>query len=279
MSRTSVIVLVVGGLIVAGTGRGVPAAMMATAQGGPAGETDKAAVKQAAYDYAEGYYEGAVDRMARAVDATLAKRGLLSRPGTGLFLSPMNAETLVEATRSGGGKATAADKRAIAFTLLDIRDNVASAKIFTATFNDYLHLVKRDNGWRLINVLWQPPSPAGAANAEADKAAVAQVFTGYIEAVAAGDAPRVERALHPEAVLRAFGPTPAGRFFLREGNRESIVEQVRVKAVPAPQAPAITVLDVYDNIASAMVTTPTGVSYWHLAKQNGQWRLVNRLSR
>jgi hypothetical protein len=79
--------------------------------------------------------------------------------------------------------------------------------------------------------------------------------------------------------MRAFGPTPAGRFLLREGNRESLVEAIRAKAVPPQPMPTVTVLDVYDNIASAMVTTPASVSYWHLAQQNGQWRLVNRLSR
>jgi hypothetical protein len=255
------------------------ATIVAGAQQGPGGEQDKAAVRQAAYDYAEGYYEGAADRMERAVDPALVKRGLVSRPGSGLFLTPMNAEMLVEATRGGGSKSTPADKRGLAFALLDIRDNVASAKIFSAAFNDYLHFVKRDNQWRLVNVLWQPPSPQGVANAEVEKAAVAQVLKDFFDAVPAGDVARVERLVHPEAAMRTFGPSPAGRLVLREGNRESLVEQVRTKAVPAPQAPTVTVLDVYDNLASAMVATPTSVSYWHLAKQNGQWRLVNRLSR
>ena len=255
------------------------AAMVVVAQGAAPAEQDKAAVRQAAYDYAEGYYEGAADRMERAVDSTLVKRGLLSRPGTGLFLAPMNAETLVEAARSGGGKSTPADKRGLAFALLDLHENVASAKIFTATFNDYLHFVKRDDRWRLVNVLWQPPSPNGVANNEADKAAIAQVFKEFFDTVPAGDAARLERLVHPEAAMRAYGPTPAGRFLLREGNRESLVEAIRAKAVPPQPMPTVTVLDVYDNIASAMVATPASVAYWHLAKQNGQWRLVNRLSR
>jgi hypothetical protein len=255
------------------------AAVVVVAQGAPTTEQDKAAVRQAAYDYAEGYYEGAADRMERAVDSALVKRGLLSRPGTGPFLAPMNAETLIEAARRGGGKGTPADKRGLAFALLDLHENVASAKIFTATFNDYLHFVKRDEKWRLVNVLWQPPSPDGVANADADKAAVSQVFKDFFEAVPAGDAVRLERLVHPEAAMRVFGPTPAGRFVLREGNRESLVEAVRAKAVPPQPAPTVTVLDVYDAIASVMVTTPSSVSYWHLAKQNGQWRLVNRLSR
>jgi hypothetical protein len=260
-------------------GLAAAATIIVAAQATAPGEQDRAAVRQAAYDYAEGYYEGAADRMERAVDSTLVKRGLVSRPGGAPFLTPMNAEMLVEATRGGGGKSTPAEKRGLTFALLDLRENVASAKIFTATFNDYLHLVKRDDKWRLVNVLWQPPSPNGVANADADKAAVAQVFKEFFEAVPAGDAAKLERLVHPEAAMRAFGPSPAGRVVLREGNRESLVEAVRAKAVPPQPVPTVTVLDVYDNIASAMVNTPTSVSYWHLAKQNGQWRLVNRLSR
>ncbi len=255
------------------------AAAVALAQGGPASELDKAAVRQAAYDYAEGYYEGAAHRMERAVDIVLNKRGLIARPGSQPFLTPMNAEMLIEATRSGGGKNTPADARGLSFALLDIRETVASAKIFTAAFNDYLHLVKRGDTWKLVNVLWQPPSPQGAANAEADKAAVAQVFKDFFEAAPGGDVARVERLVHPEAAMRSVVPVAGGRLILREGNRESLVEQVRTRSVPPPPSPTVTVLDVYDMIATAMVTTPTSVSYWHLAKQNGQWRLVNRLTR
>lgn len=242
-------------------------------------EQDREAVKQAAYDYAEGYYQGAADRMERALHPVLVKRGLMARDGGAAVLVPMNAETLIEATRAGGGKATPADARNLVFTLLDIQGDVASAKIFTAVFNDYLHFVKVNSQWRLVNVLWQPPSPAGAANADADKAAVSQALKDYFAAVPAADAPAVERLVHPEAVLRSFGPSPSGRLFVREGNRESLAEAVRSKRVSAPQSPDVAVLDVYDNIASVKVTMGTNVSYWHLARQQGQWRLVNRLSR
>ena len=49
-------------------------------QGPVTADADKAAIVQAALDYADGFYEGAADRMARAVSPLLAKRGLLTRP-------------------------------------------------------------------------------------------------------------------------------------------------------------------------------------------------------
>jgi len=47
------------------------------AQDKPDVEKDKAAVKQAAHDYAEGYCEGSAERMERALHPLLVKRGLV----------------------------------------------------------------------------------------------------------------------------------------------------------------------------------------------------------
>lgn len=243
-------------------------------------DQDKAAVRQAAFDYAEGYYEGAAERMQRAVHPGIIKRGVISHPVFGPLLAPMNAETLVEATRAGGAKSVAPDKRNITFDLLDIRDNVASARIFTVQFHDYLHLVQQEGRWRIAHVLWQPPSPSGAANAEADKAAVAQVVKDILDALTSGDAARVERLVHPEVAWRTFRVSPpTGKFFLMEGNRDGILAATRAKAVPPLGSPTVTVLDVYDNIASAASTMTAGSFYWHLARQSNQWRVVNFLRR
>jgi hypothetical protein len=251
------------------------AALVVGAQGPT--EQDKSAVRQAAYDYAEGYYEGAAERMRQGVHPAIVKREVNFIPGGGSILSPMNAETLVEVTRRGGGKLPA-EKRNISFGLLDIRDNVASAKIFTARFHDYLHLVKQDGRWRIATVLWQPPTPNGVANAEADKAAVAQAIKDFFEGATAFDADRVERLVHPEAALRTVivSPPPGGPF-LMEGNRDGALLEIRAKTMPPMGNPSTSVLDVYDTIASALTTTPAGTFYWHLLKQDGRWRILNYL--
>jgi hypothetical protein len=255
------------------------APLAAQAQTPAPADQDKAAIRQAAYDYGEGFYEGAAERMERAVHPAVLKRGLVAAPGGGaLMLAPMNAETLVEMTRAGSGKQPP-DKRNISFELLDNREFVATARIFSAQFNDYLHLVKQDGRWRIAEVLWQPPSPAGTANGEADKAAVAQVIKDYVNGLAAADPAPIERLTHPEAALRVFPLRPApARSFLVENNRDAVVAAMRAKRAQPLPSPAVTVVDVYDNIASGVVTASNGiVGYWHLAKQNGQWRVVNVL--
>lgn len=122
-------------------------------------EADKEAIKQAALDYAEGFYEGNAERMQKAVHPDIAKRGLMQLNKTGQkVLNPMNAEMLVEITRMGVGKIPA-DQRKITVEVLDIYEDIASAKVFTAKFNDYLHLAKQNGQWRIVNVLWTPPVP------------------------------------------------------------------------------------------------------------------------
>lgn len=119
-------------------------------------DKDKAAIVEAALDYADGYYSGSGERMARAVSPMLTKRGLISRPGVEPFLVQMNAEMLVDAARSGRGTVEP-DKRNLAPKVLDVAGDIASAQVFSSGFNDYLHLVKRDGEWRLVNVLWHMP--------------------------------------------------------------------------------------------------------------------------
>ncbi len=282
--RTLAAMSLIIGVALAGAGSATLAQGPAPAPGPPAvntSEQDKTAVRQAAYDYGEGFYEGAAERMERAVHPAVIKRGVVpaSRNAPSLFLQRMNAEMLVETARSGIGKKTAADQRAIAFTLLDLRDDVASTKIFTVGFNDYLQLAKQDGRWRIVNVLWMWPRADAAVNADADKAAVAQAIKEYYDGVAAFAADRVERAIHPEATLRAFSENPGGKPYVVESTRDAVVQAVRAKATRPPAAPMITVLDVYGDIASALATSGATVSYWHLLKQDGQWRVVNRLSR
>ncbi len=255
--------------------------LAATAQSPGPADQDKAAVRQAAYDYGEGFYEGAAERMERGVHPAIIKRGLVSPPGGPSFLQPMNAETLVEIVRQGGGKDKAPSERNISYELLDIRDNVASAKIFTVGFNDYLHLVKQDGRWRIAHVLWQPPSSKAVVNGEADKAASGQAVKDFMEGIGSADVARIERATHPEASLRMFRPSPpTGKYFLIDGNRDLVVAQIRMKRMPPLQGPTVAVLDLYDNIASALVTTTSGpMAYAHIGRQNGQWRVVNLLLR
>src|ERR1044071_3857028 len=66
---------------------------------------DTAAIKQAALDYIEGWYEGNAERMERSLHPELAKRMVQTDAKSGVSrLNQMSAMSLAQGTRAGGGK-------------------------------------------------------------------------------------------------------------------------------------------------------------------------------
>lgn len=243
-----------------------------TAPQGAGADPDRAAIRQAALDYAEGFYEGSAERMARALHPALLKRGLLPPGVENRFLQLMNAEMLIDLTDSARGRP--AGDRHLDFALFDLGDGVASARIFTDQWNDYLLLAKQDGRWRIVSVLWQVPASAGS---EQDKAAVKKAVGEYFEGLYAVDAARIRAVVHPELVCRTLRPGARGSLVLDDLNVDRLLGAPQ--QVPAVQGFTVQVLDVQDRIASASVTQEGRRSYVHLAEQNGRWRLINMLSR
>jgi Putative lumazine-binding len=117
---------------------------------------DTAAIRAAALDYAEGWYEGNPDRMGRALHPELVKRIVVSDTATGRsVLQNMGASALVNGTRHGYGKETPKERRQKDVSVLDIYGNAASAKAVMADWVDYMQLAKVDGRWLIVNVLWE----------------------------------------------------------------------------------------------------------------------------
>ncbi len=124
-------------------------------------ETDKAAIKQTALDYIEGWYEGNAERMERALHPDLAKRIVMTKDGRSR-LEQMSAMSLVQGTRKGFGKNTPKEKQQKDVTILDVYENAASVKVVASDWIDYLHIAKFNGQWVIVNVLWElkpPPVP------------------------------------------------------------------------------------------------------------------------
>ena len=116
---------------------------------------DSNAIRQAALDYIEGYYEGDGARMERALHPELAKRIVRTNDQGRSQLQQMSAMSLVLGTRAGGGKDTPVADRRKDVTIFDIYQNAASAKIYASGWVDYLHLAKWNGRWVIVNVLWE----------------------------------------------------------------------------------------------------------------------------
>lgn len=124
---------------------------------------DTTAIRAAALDYAEGWYAGDADRMARALHPELVKRIVVGDTATKrAFLQTMGATSLVNATRHGYGKNTPADRQQKDVRVLDVFGKAAVAKLVMADWIDYLQLGKVDGRWLIVNVLWeQKPDAKG----------------------------------------------------------------------------------------------------------------------
>ena len=119
-------------------------------------EADLAAIRQAATDYCESWYEGSTEKIERAVHPDLAKRIVRHDPqGKNGRLDHMGAMRLFQGVRSGYGKNTPKEKQLKEVTVLDVFGNTASVKAVMSDWIDYMHIAKFNGRWVIVNVLWE----------------------------------------------------------------------------------------------------------------------------
>jgi hypothetical protein len=115
-----------------------------------------------------------------------------------------------------------------------------------------------------------------------DQTAIRQTALDYIEGWYAGDAVRMERALHPELAKRMVSPDPkTGRSTLNQMGAMTLVLNTRrgggSRIPKAQQLKDVTILDMYRNAASVKIDAATWIDYLQLTKWNGEWKIVNVL--
>ncbi len=119
-------------------------------------QADASAIKAAALDYIEGWYEGNVERMERSLHPDLAKRIVRTNAQTGASrLDQMSAMSLVQGTRKGYGNKTPKEKQLKDVMILDVFENAASVKVVASDWVDYMHMAKSNGRWVIVNVLWE----------------------------------------------------------------------------------------------------------------------------
>jgi hypothetical protein len=111
-------------------------------------------------DYIEGWYAGDAARMEKALHPELAKRVVTTDSRSGRSqLESIGAMTLVDRTRAGGGSRTPKERQQKDYTLLDVFNNAAVAKVVASDWIDYLELAKWNGRWVIVNVLWEYRQP------------------------------------------------------------------------------------------------------------------------
>ena len=113
-----------------------------------ADRNDAAEVEAIATDYVEGWYTGDVNRMDRALHPGLVKR-TMDVEGQ---LRAVTRDRMIELTGEGGGEDREAE---FAVTVDHISETIASARVLSPEYLDYLHLQKTSEGWKIINILFR----------------------------------------------------------------------------------------------------------------------------
>lgn len=239
---------------------------------------DKSAIVQALLDYAEGYYGGEPARMTRAVSPYLTKRELVVRKGTSPLLGEMNADTLIDYSN---GVKLAPEGRRLTTEVLELGTETASGRVFSARFNDYAHLVKRNGVWQILNVLWHAPPPATPDQPD-QTAAVSGAVRMFAGTMTGAGGPEALPVLHPLAHVRVLAAGRQGRpRYVVNQNAESFIAALTRGAgkLQGSSDDAKVVVEGIDNdIAAARIELGPTKLYLHLAQMEGRWRVVTVLS-
>jgi hypothetical protein len=109
--------------------------------------TERAQIVQTALDYFEGWFDGDSTRMDRALHPSLAKRSV--------DIETVTKQQMVDATAAGVGKGRdPGGDRQIHVDVVDVHGDIATAVVRSPVYHEYLHLVRMENGWKIVNALW-----------------------------------------------------------------------------------------------------------------------------
>jgi hypothetical protein len=114
---------------------------------------DVKAIEQSVTDYFESWFDGDVSRMRRCLHPRLAKRRPPKEEETDLI--EVSYDEMIEDV--SGGPKPQFDRR-ITVTVLDVAGNIATAKVDSKPFDEYVHLARVGGRWLIVNTLyrWRP---------------------------------------------------------------------------------------------------------------------------
>lgn len=118
---------------------------------------DTLEIKQAALDYIESQHISNPEQMERALHPRMVKRTFWKDKATGKdYLRETTAESMVLLAASynkNDDKFPNSPKKDV--ILLDVSAKTASVKLVADEWIDYMHIVKLNGSWKIVNVLWQ----------------------------------------------------------------------------------------------------------------------------
>jgi hypothetical protein len=114
--------------------------------------TDEDGVRAAVTDYIESYYTGDASRMEKSLHPHYLKHSISNSDGK-LRMTEWTGLQMVEEVRSNGPAPLPASEKTEKVTVLDVADGIASAKLVTPHWIDYLTLSKWNGQWKIVSVV------------------------------------------------------------------------------------------------------------------------------
>ena len=107
-------------------------------------------IRDTVADYYEGWFEGDVARMDRALYPDLVKRF------AGDELGITTKERMLELTAAGEGAKDGNNGRLeLEIEIENVFGDIASVTVRAGPYHEYLHLVRTTDGWKIANALWR----------------------------------------------------------------------------------------------------------------------------
>lgn len=118
---------------------------------------DSLEIRQVTLDYIESQHKPNPPQMEKALHPRMVKRTFWKDKATGKdYLRETTTESMVllaESYNKSDDKFPALPRKDV--KLLDVSERTASVKLIADDWIDYLHVVKLNGTWKIINVLWQ----------------------------------------------------------------------------------------------------------------------------
>ncbi len=118
---------------------------------------DSLEIKQVALDYIESQHNVKPKQFERAAHPRMVKRTFWKNKKTGKeYLRETFTDAMIllaETYNQDGTKFPEKPKKEV--IILDVFDKTASVKLIADEWIDYMHIVKLNGKWKLVNVLWQ----------------------------------------------------------------------------------------------------------------------------
>jgi hypothetical protein len=123
----------------------------------PATAEDIQAITEVSRDYTEDWFAADEERMRRSLHPQLVKRTIWHdlQKGTWQPSNTLSAKAMVGYTRDGGGSAVPESEKAFEIVVLDVFRDVATVKVYSYPYMDYLHLIKINDRWLILNCLYE----------------------------------------------------------------------------------------------------------------------------